>query len=377
MRVVHVVRQFAPSVGGLEDVVLNLARRQRAAGIDARVVTLDSVFTRPGRRLAAYDEVAGIPVRRLRWWGSSRYPLAPGVLRHLAGADLVHVHAIDFFADFLALTRWLHRRPMIVTTHGGFFHTGHQAGLKRLWFATVTRLSLRAYRAVVAVSANDASVFARLRPRHLVTVENGADLDKLRGAAATPLPHRILTLGRFAPHKRIGTLFPLLARLHAQAPDWELVVAGVESGETVASLTDQARAAGVEQAVRFVVGAPDAALAREAAEATWFACASAFEGFGVAAVEAAAAGLVPLLSRIPTFERLAASLPHAVLFDPDDPAMTATAVIALDRALAAGRPQARIALAAAAARHDWTHVSARTVALYHQVLGTHPAEALA
>jgi alpha-1,3-mannosyltransferase len=41
--------------------------------------------------------VAGIPIQRLPWRGSSRYPLAPSVLWHLQSADVVHVHAIDFF----------------------------------------------------------------------------------------------------------------------------------------------------------------------------------------------------------------------------------------------------------------------------------------
>ncbi len=120
-------------------------------------------------------------------------------------------------------------------------------------------------------------------------------------------------------------------------------------------------------AVRFVVGAADAELAREAAGASWFGCASAFEGFGVAAVEAAAAGLIPVLSRIPTFERLAASLPEAVLFEPDDPEAAAAAVTELDRSLP-DRPAVRAALAQAAGRHDWSAVSARYAALYRDIL---------
>src|ERR1700727_2164921 len=95
LKIVHVVRQFSPSVGGLEASVLSLARAQRRRlGIDASVVTLDRVFGDAGR-LGAEDIVEGVPVCRLPWCGSSRYPLAPSVLKHLQSADVVHVHAID------------------------------------------------------------------------------------------------------------------------------------------------------------------------------------------------------------------------------------------------------------------------------------------
>lgn len=139
MNVVHVVRQFRPSVGGLEDAVISLVRNQRAAGVDARVVTLDRIFIDLPRRLPRSGVVDGIPVTRLRWRGSTRYPVAPGVLRAVRGADLIHVHAVDFFFDYLAATWPLHGKPMVATTHGGFFHTDRRARFKRLWFNIVTR----------------------------------------------------------------------------------------------------------------------------------------------------------------------------------------------------------------------------------------------
>lgn len=48
MKIIHVVRQFSPSVGGLEDSVLSVAFEQRAMGIDAQVITLNTVFNREG-----------------------------------------------------------------------------------------------------------------------------------------------------------------------------------------------------------------------------------------------------------------------------------------------------------------------------------------
>ena len=116
MLIVHVVRQFAPSVGGLEDVVRELSKRQLEAGFAVRVITLDRGF-RPREvsgavSLKAYETIDGVEVIRIPYWGSQRYPIAPRVLRYIRTADLVHVHGIDFFFDFLALTKPLHRRRL-------------------------------------------------------------------------------------------------------------------------------------------------------------------------------------------------------------------------------------------------------------------------
>lgn len=67
LKILHICRQFSPSVGGLEDSVLNLARSQRQnLGVDAQVLTLDSVFGRPGK-LPHRDMVDDIPVTRIAW----------------------------------------------------------------------------------------------------------------------------------------------------------------------------------------------------------------------------------------------------------------------------------------------------------------------
>ena len=47
MKIVHVVRQFHPAIGGLENVVRALAATQVTKGHDVRVVTLNCVFNAP------------------------------------------------------------------------------------------------------------------------------------------------------------------------------------------------------------------------------------------------------------------------------------------------------------------------------------------
>ena len=368
MKVVHIVRQFSPSVGGLEDTVLNLTRAQRdRLKIDASVLTLDRLFTAPDV-LPANDVVQGVPVRRLPWSGSSRYPLAPSVLRHLKGADLVHVHAIDFFFDFLALTRPLHGRRLIATTHGGFFHTGAFKRVKKLWFQTLTRASITAYDRIIACSQSDAEMFRASAGERLVLIENGINQAKFQDAASQTARKTILSFGRFARHKRTDALLGVFKHLVALDPGWRLVIAGREADQKASELVDMVRQFDIADAVRFVFDPSDAELRNVMRESSFFASLSAYEGFGLAAVEAMSAGLVPILSGIPAFARLVSAADAGLIVDADAPAAAAAAIAALPVGDADWVADRRRRVMAVAARYDWQEVASRYGMVYESAL---------
>jgi alpha-1,3-mannosyltransferase len=370
VKVVHVVRQFSPSVGGLEDTVLNLTRAQRdRMNIDASVLTLDRLFT-GSDVLAAEDVVEGVPVRRMPWTGSNRYPLAPSVLRHLKGADVVHVHAIDFFFDFLAVTRPLHGRRMIATTHGGFFHTGAFKLAKKLWFQTLTRASITAYERIVACSQSDAEMFRPAAGQRLALIENGINQGKFHDVASRAPRKTILSFGRFARHKRTDALLAVFRDLSALDPAWRLVIAGREADQTAAELEAMAQDFGIAEAVRFVLNPGDAQLRSLMGEASFFASLSAYEGFGLAAVEAMSAGLVPILSGIPAFTRLVSAAGAGLTVDPDDPAAAAAAIAALPVGDADLQAEWRRRVMAVAARYDWEEVASRYRVVYEDAIAT-------
>ena len=373
MRVDHIVRQFNPAVGGLEDAVLNIARRQRdELGVDTRVVTLDRIFGHRGR-LPKHDVVEGVPVLRLPWRGSTRYPLAPSVLVHLASADLLHVHAIDFFFDFLALTRFLHKKPMVASTHGGFFHSRTLARLKRLWFATVTSASATGYRRIVACSHSDAALFNPIAAARLVVIENGINQEKFAACSASKPSQVIVSFGRFARHKRLDLLFPLLARLRQHDAAWRLVIAGRDADQTHDQLHAMALAAGVRDAVQIVVDPTDRELRSLISQTSYFACLSEHEGFGLAAVEALSAGLLPILSSIEPFRRLVSVTKCGLLVDPDDVAGTAAAIVASHITTPQPYEERRLACIRASSLYDWKTVAAAYRNLYDDVLKTAPA----
>jgi alpha-1,3-mannosyltransferase len=303
MRIVHVVRQFHPGVGGLEGVVLELAGAQVLDGHAVRVVTLNRMFHEE-KYLLDRDHIHGIEIIRIPFLGSQRYPIALSVIRHIDDADIVHVHGFDFFVDYLGWTKPFHRRKLVVSTHGGYFHTDFAAKLKRLYFFTVTRLTLTWYAGVAAVSAADYELFRTIRPRGLACIENGVNISHYFDAASPTPAKSILSIGRFATNKRLDLLMRFVAALRRRDPEWTLRIAGRPSDLTAHDVIALAEDTGVHEALELFESPSEEDLRNIMGRCSIIASASEYEGFGLAAVEGMSAGLIPLLSDIPPFRRL-------------------------------------------------------------------------
>jgi alpha-1,3-mannosyltransferase len=370
MFIVHVVRQFHPGVGGLENVVHELASAQAKAGHRVRVVTLDRLFNvASGQELPATETLDGIEIERIPYFGSSRYPIALSVLRHIRHADLVHVHAIDFFFDFLAWTKPIHGRNLVASTHGGFFHTAYAASLKRLWFATVTRLSMRFYAGIAAVSASDFERFRPVRPKGMVCIENGANVAKFHAASSGTFRKSILSVGRFAKNKRLDLLIDFVQVLRRHDPEWTLTIAGRPGDLTIDDLSALADRADLHDAVTIVASPTDAMVNALMGSCSFLASSSDYEGFGVAAIEGMSAGLIPLLSDIPPFRRLVARTGLGMVIDYSAPDIAARGLLQSLDGIAADYAEQRAACMRAAALFDWQHVCQDYAKLYDAATG--------
>ncbi len=369
MHIAHVVRQFHPGVGGIETYVESLAREQKRAGHEVTVVTLDRVFTKPDTPLPAQDRRDGVRIRRIPYRGSSRYPIAPSFLALLRGADVVHVHAVDFFCDAAAWTTFLHRKPLVLSTHGGFFHTGYARLLKRAYFQTVTRLSLRAYSAVLASSHADFARFSAIRKSAMSVVENGVDIRKFADAGSRTLRKHIVFIGRFSTNKRLDRLLDFMRALCARDPAWRLSVVGVPWDLTADAITAAAAERGVGDHVTLHVDAPNQAVLEILGAASFVASASEFEGFGLSVVECMSAGLWPILNDIPPFRRLHEESSLGLIGDFKEPAQLADQLVAALPALVSSYADRRAAAISFARRYDWPAVAARIESIYRRVVG--------
>jgi alpha-1,3-mannosyltransferase len=302
MRILHVVRQFYPMIGGLENYVFHLAKQQINSGHVVTVLTLNKSFvnnsTYPNK-----DSISKINIIRIPYFGSHKYPIAISVIKYLKSFDIIHVHAIDFFADFLALTKLLHKKKLILTTHGGFFHTKKNSFLKKIFFNTITRYTLKKYSVIIACSSNDFNTFSKIS-KNVTLINNGVDVEKYSIIPKNVEKGTLLTVGRIDLHKGIDKLILTISRLIEKGIDARLEIVGPDSRNLISQLQQKAIDFKVEKKVKFIGKVDDIELTTIFSRAHLFVSASTYEGFGIAAVEAMASGTLCVLNNIPSFSEI-------------------------------------------------------------------------
>jgi len=299
MRVLEVARQFYPKVGGIESSVLNLSRGLAERGHTVEVVTLErDLFT--GKRIVAPTNLGSIRIHRIPHVGSMRYTIAPAWLRFARDVDVVHIHAIDFFLDSAAIARGLGllSAPIVVTTHGGIFHTPAWSRIKDFYWNNVLKRTLKAVTTVVAVSDSDARLIAPIVPAaKLVTIPNGIDPVFHDAGVETRSPakrRKIVTFGRVSAAKSIDRVVALFAAVANEFPDVDLVIAGPDEQGMTENLRRTCADMGLSSRVEFPGALPDRELASLVATSRLFVSAAPHEGFGITTVEALSAG-VPVM----------------------------------------------------------------------------------
>ena len=252
MKILQLTRQFLPAHGGVESVVEGLSAALQQKGHTVQVATLRLVFS-TGVIAPEESVEAGLTVRRMRHWGPRRYPVAPAAFQAVRGYDLVHIHAIDFFVDYLSLLRLLHHIPMVVSTHGGFFHTEWATALKKIYFKTITRKSLSGVGAVVCVSEHDGEMFRSIvSPERIRVIENGVDIDRFWSLRKKVEPGLVLGISRLAENKRVYKVLEAMATLRHRYPHLRLAWVGEDFESLRDGLERRVVELGLRGRVRFL-----------------------------------------------------------------------------------------------------------------------------
>ena len=372
--IVHIVRQFKPSIGGLEDAVMNLCLCLRDyQGVRIRVVTLNRLFSDAETILPASENIDGIDVVRVKFFGSSKYPIAPAVLNHIKDADLVHVHAVDFFYDFLALTKFWHRKPLVASTHGGFFHTDYAAKLKKIYFQTFTRLSSLAYSVICGSSDNDTSTFSEIASSKCLAIENGVNIDKWNMAGSESPCRTLIFIGRWSINKRVPELIKIMSELKELNKVWQLLIVGVEAHENRETLMAYAEEKGISDSVKIFENPSDEEIRGLICQASYITSASDYEGFGLTIVEGLSAGLWPLLSHIPPFEKIMKKLSSSLYIEENHPELTAKRLEDHHLELEKNYREKQDLCRSIALDYSWQGVAERFYDCYRRVLKEEPA----
>ena len=344
-----------------------LSRWIEGARTTLRRMTLDGLAITPVPFVA--------PPRPISY-GSWGYWMAPPLGRALDRLyadwrfDVLHAHCLA--PPGHAAARWVRRRretAFVVSAHGpDMINVPENSAVGR-------RACLAAMAAADLVLANStwaahrcAQIAGRALPSRVVHL--GADVPAAPHASANGTV-RMVTVAHLVPRKRHATVLRALARLEpARRPEY-LVIGDGPCREPLERLATEL---GVADRVRFAGQLANPEAVARAAACDLFVMPGVEEPFGVAFVEAMAAGLPAIGSRGEGGpEDIAAAGEGMVLVAPDDPGELAAAIARL----AGDRSELRRLGAAAretvAANFTWERCGAETVAAYREALESRAA----
>ena len=291
LNIVHVVESL--DVGGLERVVLSLVAWQIQQGHRSRIVclfhegALAAQARASGIEVVAVGKHVGFDLRALRLLRSELSRGQP---------DVVHTHnAVTHY--YAALARvGLSSVRFINTRHGmGSLHGSTR--LDRLYrvallgthaAVSVCRAVQERFVATGVIPASKAAVVANGVPMEKIALRNVAAKERLMVELGRPTGAMVLgTVGRLSPVKDHDNLLHALRLLKDAGRSVELVIVG--DGETRVGLEALAQTLGVRDHVHFLGMRQDVAALLSAFDV--FVLSSISEGYSLALVEAAAAGL--------------------------------------------------------------------------------------
>lgn len=300
MRILHVSDCYAPRTGGIESQVRDLAQAQAQAGHDVHVLT--ATLGEAGERGGVVEDDGGVQVHRLGARLPFELPVNPAavprmrtVMRGLA-PDVVHVHAgvVSPFAYDGARVALRERLPLAITWH--CMLDGVVPALR-----VVSRARWR--RAAVALSAVSGAAAERVEAVFggpVGVVPNGMDLEAWRPSDVEPSPGaplRCVATMRLAPRKRGLALLGLVEDAVGQLEPGALHLDVIGDGPQRAAMARRVERRGLSDVVTL-----RGRMTREQVRAAYadrdvFLAPAVLEAFGIAALEARAAGLVVVARR--------------------------------------------------------------------------------
>lgn len=318
---------------------------------------------------------------------TTRYAILTAAARtngRIAAADVVH--AQDFVAALACLDGLGSACPPIVLAHhvnglpadelAARLGLGPEAASVR-WAAEASRRAFAGAARIVAVSPWAAEVLAReagIERARLDVVQNGVPVPSTPPDPAARIPGRVLAVGQLVERKGLDVLVAALASLPAPAGR-RPAVAAVVVGAGPAGPALEAEARRLAAPVSFAGAQSAAAVQAEMARASLFALPSRAENLPMALLEAMAAGLPSVASRVGgVAEALDADgeAPCGLVVPPGDPRALAGAIARLLDDPATAHAMGQRARARARALYGMEAMAANWLRLYRRVARAGP-----
>ena len=379
MKVLHVIPSISPRRGGPGVAALEMAAALRQQGVEASLLTTndDGPGLLADLPLGRWIDHDGVPLIAFGRWSPPITPLrefavAPALSQwlaaHLGDYDLLHIHALFSYPSTSAMV--LARQagvPYVLSTIGQLCHwsLARSSRRKRWMLRLIERRNLDGAAALHVTTDAERQQTAGLGlaapavviPLGVHLPPDGAAPDRC-GAG----PTRFLFLSRIHPKKQLEQLFAALALVPG---DWTLEIAGEGEPAYVAVLQRQTEQLGIASRCQWLGFLAGEAKWQALAAADWFVLPSASENFGIAAIEALAAGLPVILSPEVAVAELLSCSGAALICASDPQALAAT----LERALAGPTAELREeARRLAAERFAWPAIAGQLQSAYGEVL---------
>jgi len=378
MRVLHAIASLDDRQGGPSAALVGLALAQRRRGLDITILTIDGGHSSPGT--VALDE-AGIDfVHILPAVRAARFirPPCERVVAAVAAADVVHVHGVwDHPLWTAAAAASRARVPYLIRPCGMLdeWALRRRSFRKRVYLAWRLRRMLEQAAAVHCTTRTEARSTGRLGVRfpEFIIEPNG-----IRTAEFEPLPPNgvfrtmhgigdrplVVFLGRVHPGKGVEYLFPAIRLLRAQDP--VVAIVGPADSAFAARMKREAAALAPSARVIFTGMLRGSDRISPLVDADVCAFPSEHENFGIAVIEALAAGCPVVVSdQVALCQEISTAGAGSIsTLDPDSIAAGIDAW--LDRATSHPRPFAA-ARRFALNTFDWNRIAANWEAHYSRL----------
>lgn len=362
MRILHVIGEMG--FGGAEMLTAQMAAGFVRSGHDVKILVLG--FYEPG--VVAELRDAGVVVIT----ANSRLGSPANVVRI---ARLVADRAVDVVhAHLFPALYWAALARSLCEQRVGWVYTEHSTSngrRRRSWLRAIERWIYSRFDAVACISTEAGSSLEEWAPGvKPVLIGNGIDVAKF--ACAEPALREelgldasstvVLMVGAFRPEKNHALLMQAFARLPSSHV---LVLAG--DGAERASVEALASRLGLQSRVRFLGAVPGVERLYKMADV--YVLPSCFEGFGISALEAAAAGVPIVHSDVPGLAQMLDGAGWPI--DPKDPASIASGIA---QAATAGRSSSQVAHGHIVARRYGLDTTVeKHVVLYESLIASHDA----
>lgn len=223
----------------------------------------------------------------------------------------------------------------------------------------------RGFNAYIAISKTTAQKLKKYVNSPICVIPCGVELSEFQNRTAISKLPNIVTISRLTRYKNIDKLILAFALLLLKFKNLKLTIVG--NGPEEKKLKNLASGLHISRSIKFISNLPRLELVKTLSSAQIFCLPSIVEGFGIAVLEAAAAGVPYVVSDIEVFREVTENGQGGLLFQAGSAKNLAQKLEELlnDKKLYDRKAKEASALAR---NYDWQEIAKETEELYKEVI---------